>query len=805
MLRNYLTTALRAIKRNWSYTTINVVGLTFGLACCLLVFLAIRYELSYDRHHTHAGHTYRLLTGFRDSESNGRNVGVPLPVLAGMRSEYPELRRQLTLVHEKEGVVRTRTGEKFEEKSGIMAFVEPEYFRLFDYTWRQGSAESSLRNPNTVVLSERFARKYFGSTNPIGQTLRVGNKMDFVVTGLVQEPPVTSSLPFEVFLSSASLKAYGANTAWDDWYSNSSQAQIYLRLPEGKAPADLERQLVGFVNKHYSPEDAKNRFFELQPLTEIHFDSRTNNFANRTVSKKTIWAMALIGLFILLTACVNFVNLATAQALRRAREVGVRKVLGSTRAQLVRQFLSETGVLTFLSVVLAVVLAHGAMPYVVELLDIKLTASALLDPQILLFLLALALCTTLLAGFYPALVLSGYQPVLALKGKLRQVGTGQLSLRRGLIVGQFAISQMLVIGTIVAYSQMEHFRSADLGYDKEAVVTVPLPGVHQPGQLEALAAKLQGQTGIRSMSFSLSTPSSRGNWWTSIRFENAEKNADFLVVMRPADTAYFNTYGLKLIAGRTFLPADTMRELVVNESFVKEMGLASPQQIIGKNMSIGGDNIKRPIVGVVRDFNVFSLHKRTQACVITPYRENYTLLNIKLATSQGGIENMRRLLGTIETAWTATFPDFVFRYEFVDKAIDDFYRNEARLFSLFRLLAGIAIFIGCLGLYGVVAFMAESRTKEVGIRKVLGASVANIFGLFSVEFVKLVAVALVLASPVAWYVMSQWLAGFEYKIDIEWWMYVLAGVLAIGIALVTVSFQAIRAALMNPVKSLRGE
>jgi ABC-type antimicrobial peptide transport system permease subunit len=802
MLRNYLTTALRALRRNWNYTLINVVGLTFGLACCLLLVLAIRYELSYDRHHAGADRIYRLVTAFRNSESDGRNVGVPLPMLAALRSDFPDLRNQVTLVHEAEGVVRMSATNKFEEQEGVMAFVEPAYFRLFDFQWKSGSPETSLANPNTVVLSERMARKYFGTRNPMGQRIRVENKADFVVTGVVQDPPLTSSVPFEVLLSFASLKAYGADTGWDDWQSNSSQAQIYLKLPAERTPEAMERQLVTFLRKYQKPEDAKNLRYELQPLTQIHFDARTGNFANRTVSRETIWAMTLIGLFILLTACVNFINLATAQALRRAKEVGVRKVLGSSRAQLVRQFLGETGILTGLAVVLALLVAYLALPNVVDLLNVRLDPSALFEPTILGFLLLLALGTTLLAGFYPALVLSGYR---ALKGKIRSVGTGSLTLRRSLIVGQFVISQVLLIATLVAYAQMQHFRSADLGYSKDAVLTIPLPDKKEPGQLKALWAKLAGQPGIQSMSYSLSTPSSNGNWYTSFRYGNAEKEADFGVVMRPADTAYFRTYGLKLVAGRIHQPADTVREMVVNESFVKKLGLQDPTQVLGQFITLGGSSVRKPIVGVVNDFNTFSLHQRTQPAIITTSEETYSRLSIKLAPQQGGTQALSQLLKTVETAWTSTFPDFVFTYEFLDDALDAFYQNEERQFTLFGLLASIALFIGCLGLYGVVAFMAESRTKEVGIRKTLGASTLHIFGLFSVDFLKLVLIALVIASPVAWYVMNEWLQDFEYKITIEWWVFALTGTLAVGIALLTVSFQSVRAALMNPVKSLRSE
>ncbi|QDK77922.1 FtsX-like permease family protein [Spirosoma sp. KCTC 42546] len=817
MLKSYLTTALRALKRNWSYSVINVLGLTLSLACCLLLFLAIRYELSFDKHNAHAAQTYRLVSFNKKNNTDRGNVGIPLPALAALRNDFPNLKHDVTMVNRIANVVVTvgqKSGvpaKKFQEGDGVVAFVEPEYFRLFDFGWKNGSPQTSLNNPNTVVLSEQMAQKYFGTGDPMGKTLRVENKMDFVVSGVVQNLPATTSMPFEVLLSFASLKQFGASTNWDDWQSTYGGAQIYLKLP-GTADdqlvesAQMDKQLVAFVNKYQKPEDARDLVYALQPLTSIHTDTRTDNYAKRTLSMEMIWAMGLIGLFILITACVNFINLATAQAIRRAKEVGVRKVLGSSRSQLVRQFLGETGVLTGMAMVFGLFLAQAALPYVGELLNIKPGAATLFDPTVIVFLITLGVLTTALAGFYPALVLSGYQPILALKGKIRSSGQGginQLTLRRGLIVGQFAISQLLIIGTIIAYYQMKYFRSADLGYSRDAVLAVNLPEKN-PGQLESLKAKLTGLPGIQSISFAMTTPSSSSNWSTGFRFGNADKDSDYGILMRPADTAYVRTYGLHLIAGRMYQPGDTMREFVINEAFMKRLGFQKPEQVIGKFMTVNGETLKKPIVGVVKDFNSFSLHQHIEPIILTSYRDQYRSLGVKLTPGQS-TEAISQLIGKVETAWNATFPDFVFKYEFLDQRLANFYKSEERMYSLFQLLAAIAIFIGCLGLYGVVAFMAETRTKEVGIRKALGATTANIFGLFSFDFVKLVLVALVLSSPLAWYVMNQWLQKFAFKIDIEWWMFALAGILAVSVALLTVSFQSIKAAMMNPVKSLRSE
>ncbi len=803
MLRNYFITALRNLKRNASYALINVVGLTLGLVCCLLLFLAIRYELSYDRHHTQAEHIYRFISYSKSAESNKYNSSIPLPALAALRNDFPTLQRDITMTFGTEGVVKVQNGAasiaKFKEESGVMAFVEPEYFRLFDYQFKSGSSASSLNNPGTVVLSEQMARKYFGTADPVGKTIRVGNKMDFQVTGIVEDPPVTSSIPFQVLLSFASLKQYGPGVGWDDWETSTSAIAAFVLLPPGMQPRQMERQLVDFSQKYLRPEVAQDQRYQLQPLTDIHFNAQTLNYAGRTMSKQMIWTMSLIGVFILITACVNFINLATAQSIRRSKEVGMRKVLGSTKGQLIQQFLAETGVLTVFAILLALVVAHIALPYMSRLLNIQLGLEVLYDTQVLVFLLLLTALATLMAGFYPAMLLSGYQPVQALKSGIPRSG-GRVSLRRVLIVFQFAISQLLLIGTIVAYNQMQYLRSANLGFSKEATLVIPIPD-NQLTHLQSLRAKLTNLPGIASLAYGISAPSAPNNWGINFRFEGADQDANFPVILRPADTAYIRTYGLQLVAGRLYLPADTIRELIVNETFARNMGFKNPSQIIGKRIALKYNPLK-PIVGVVKDFKLFPLHKQTEPCVLTTFYMAYNTLGVKLS-SQQGTGTIAPLLSSIERAWSDQFPDYVFKYEFLDEVLDSFYKSEEQMYFLFQLLSIIAIFIGCMGLYGVVAYMVETRAREVGIRKALGASSGNIFGIFSLDFIKLILVALVLASPIAWYFLKQWLQDFAYKTEIKWWVFVTAGGFTMLIALLTVSYQSIKAALMSPIYNLR--
>jgi ABC-type antimicrobial peptide transport system permease subunit len=764
----------------------------------------VRYELSFDAHNPHVDKVYRIAKHVKAQGDKGYNTGVPLPLLGALRSDYPEIKNLLTCTYAMRSTLITigegPSRKKFVDPAYAVSFIGPEYFNLFQYKWLKGSPTSSLGNPGSVVLTESQAKKFFGTGNAMGKTINVNNQKSFVVTGLVQDPPATTSFPFNVMLSFSSLKDYGAFTNWDDWVSTYGGGQMYVRLPESISEERMEQNLAQLNKKYRDARTVSEEEFVLMPVKDIHFETKMQNYAGRTISKGMIWSMVLVGIFILVTACVNFINLATAQALRRAREVGVRKVLGSTRGQLLRQYFSETGILTIISVLLALLLAQLSLPYVAEILNIQSNDVVFItDPSILIFLLILTIVTTILSGFYPALVVSGYQPILALKGRMRVSGSQQGNLRKGLIVLQFTISQVVLLGTVIAYTQMKYFRTLDLGFEKDQLVSMAIPD-QAPGQLEALRAKLSHEPGIKSMSFSAFTPMSGSNWQTGFTYENNAEPLDFEVVMRPADTAYFHTYGLKLIAGRMYLPADTMREYVINEAFVQKLGFKNPNDALGKRLTIGGSNVKLPVVGVVKNFNTYSLHREIIPCVLTTQRGNYGTLGIKLASGSDP-----ELIERIDKAWSEIYPDYLFKYSFLDETLNSFYKKEEKLYDLFKILSGIAIFIGCLGLYGVVAFMAESRTKEMGIRKAIGASAFNIFGLFSFDFIKLVLVALVIASPIAWYFMNEWLQDFTYKVTISWWIYFAAGIFAIIIAMVTISFQSIKAALTNPVTALRSE
>ncbi len=534
----------------------------------------------------------------------------------------------------------------------------------------------------------------------------------------------------------------------------------------------------------------------------VHYDAEAGNFSNKTISRELINVLWLIAAFILLIACVNFINLSTAQAVNRAKEVGVRKVLGSSKSQLQIQFIVET----FLIVIIAVILAAGisilVLPSVNNLLELSLSFDILNNPAIILFLLTVTLVVTGFAGFYPSIVLSRFNPVTALKSKVTANTSKGISLRRGLVVFQFIIAQALIIGTLIIVKQMDYFMNQPLGFDKDAIVNVPFRPDSTGGKLtDYLRQQLLSVNGVQAVTFSSNTPvEDNNNRFTTLKFDHGTKDKDFQAIVKFTDDKYVPTYKLQLVAGRNLEPSGYTKEFLVNESFVKSLGLKKPEDILNKEVSIWGDIIKCPVVGVVKDFNDRSLRQSVAPLIMATNSTMYRQASIKLTTA-----NISSTMQAVKKIWQQTFPDYVYEYRFLDDKIASFYEQENQLSQLYKIFAGIAIFLSCLGLYGLASFMAVQRIKEVGIRKVLGATAGNIVYLFSREFVILISIAFVIATPLAWYFMNRWLQDYAYRINISWPVFLVAGMAAMIIALATISFQAIKAAIANPVDSLRSE
>lgn len=815
MLKNYFKTAFRSLIRNKNYTIINISGMAVGLSICIMIFIIIQFQTSFDNFHAKRDNIYRVLTEYHhiDAVNIAYGKDVPFPMPTGLKTTFSQIEYVAPIYasHNDQLLIPDNKGASnstFKEDNGVF-FTEPSFFKIFDFPLLAGSY-ASLKDPNNVLLTKEIAEKYFGDwKSAMGKTinLKAGGYIFEHGTEILKVSGILATIPANTDFQLKLVVAYGTgftgslmakSTDWED--RTNSDFGCYVMLPSNISVDNFNQQLRAFSGKVQSPENKDSHI--VQPLSEVHYDTQVGNYSNKTISHELLNVLWLIAGFILLIACVNFINLSTAQAVNRAKEVGVRKVLGSNKSQLQIQFIIETFLIVISAVMLASVISMLAVPYVNQLLELSLLANILNNSTIILFLLFITIVVTALAGFYPSIVLARFNPVNALKSKITANSLKGISLRRGLVVFQFVIAQVLIIGTLIIVKQMDYFMNQSLGFDKDAIINVPFRvDSLRISRLDFLKEKLLQVNGVEAVSFSSNTPVEDGNdMWSTFKFDHAIKESDFKAITKFADDKYVSAYKLSLIAGRDLQVSGYTREFLVNESMMKSLGIKKPEDILNKEISMWGGRIKCPIVGVIKDFNVSSFRQKLAPLLITTNNTMYNQAGIKLATA-----NFSTTMPMVKQIFEQTFPDFVYEYKFLDDKIESFYKQENQLAQLFKIFAFIAIFLSCLGLYGLASFMAMQRIKEVGIRKVLGATVGSIAFLFSKEFMVLVVIAFVIASPIAWYYMNQWLQDYPFRIDISWWMFAVAGAGALIITLLTVSYQAIKSALMNPVKSLKTE
>jgi len=820
MFKNYFKTAFRSLTRNRNYTIINIAGLAVGIAVCMMIFMIIQYQTSFDEFHSKKDRIYRVLTESHHADASTISYAknVPFPMPEGLKAEFPQIEQVAPIYASHNDELQTLDAngapvKNFKEQSGVF-YTAPSFFKIFDFPLLAGSY-ASLKDPNNVLLTKEIAETYFGDwKTAIGKTIKLTGYYS-VGVGLFQFPPVVlkvsgilATVPANTDFQLKLIIAWGTDFTGDtqygfaqpEWNQSSPDFGCYVLLPPNISVDNFNQQLRAYSRK-VLPLDNNNSQI-LQPLSAVHYDAQAGNYSNKTISHELLNVLWLIAAFILLIACVNFINLSTAQAVNRAKEIGVRKVLGSNKSQLQIQFIVETFLIVTSAVTLAAVITILALPYVNQLLELSLSFNIFNNPAIILFLLIVTIVVTALAGFYPSIVLSRFNPVNALKSKLTANTAKGISLRRGLVVFQFIIAQALIIGTLIIVKQMNYFMNQPLGFDKDAIVNVPFRPDSTGSKLtDYLRQQLLSVNGVQAVSFSSNTPVEDGNnMFTTFKFDHAIKDEDFQAIVKFADNDYVPTYKLQLVAGRNLQPSDPTIEFLVNEAMVKSLGLKKPEYILNKEISMWGDVIKCPVVGVVKDFNDRSLRNNLAPLIIATNQTMYRQASIKLATT-----NISSTMQSIKKIWQQTFPDYVYEYKFLDDKIASFYKQENQLSQLYKIFAAIAIFLSCLGLYGLASFMAAQRIKEVGIRKVLGATSANIVYLFSKEFIILIAIAFLIATPLAWYFMNRWLQDYAYRINVSWWVFAAGGGAAIIIALATISFQAIKAAMANPVKSLRTE
>jgi len=819
MFKNYFKTAFRSLIRNRNYTIINIAGLAVGIAVCMMIFIIIQYQTSFDDFHSKKERTYRVLTESHHADAATITYGksVPFPMPAALKTVFPQLEQVAPVYasHNDELQVLDANGtpvKNFKEQSGVF-YTSPSFFKMFNFPLLAGSYES-LKDPDNVLLTKEIAENYFGDwKTAVGKTIKIRGYYS-MGAGLFQFPAtplkvsgILATIPANTDFQLKLVVAYGTDFTGDkeygfeqpQWNQSAPDFGCYVLLPPNSSVDKFNQQLSAYTRK-VQPADNKDSYI-IQPLNAVHYDAAAGNYSNKTISHQLLNVLWLIAAFILLIACVNFINLSTAQAVNRAKEVGVRKVLGSNKSQLLIQFIIETFLIVTIAVILATVITILALPYVNQLLELSLSFNILTNPAVILFLLAVTIVVTALAGFYPSIVLSRFNPVNALKSKLTVNTTKGISLRRGLVVFQFVIAQALIIGTLIIVTQMNYFMDRPLGFDKDAIVNVPYRPDSTGGKLTDYLKQQLLSNGVKAVSFSSNNPvEDDNNMFTTFKFDHALKDADFQAITKFADHDYVPTYKLQLVAGKNLQPSGWTREFLVNESFVKSLGLKKPEDILNKEISIMGGLIKCPVVGVLKDFNNRSLRQDLAPLLIATNSTMYRQASIKLS-----ITNIASSMQSIKKIWEQTFPNSVYEYRFLDEKIESFYKQESQLSSLYKIFAVIAIFLSCLGLYGLASFMAVQRIREVGIRKVLGASVSSVVYLFSKEFIVLITIAFIIASPVAWYFMDKWLQDYVYRINISWWIFIVGGISSIIIALITVSFQAIKAALANPVKSLKTE
>lgn len=804
MFFNFLKTAFRSLFRQRRHAVLNISGLAVALAACIVIFLVIQYEYSYDKHITGYKSIYHIVGTDKDAEGEHYTTGIAFPAIQVIRKDYPQY--QFGELMQNSGVQVTAKntdgallGKKFLENSGVF-YADADMLKILELKFVAGSAES-LKDPINVVLSQSMADKYFGDwKQAIGRRINMDNMAeDFQVAGIFEDVPANTDFPFQIAVSYEGFKKYNTS-GWpiEDWGAISSGHQIYAKIPDVAAVSSFNTYLTG-LEKRYNPDNRNSkRSHFLNPMSAIHFDERFGTNGDHISSKRSLLTLGFIGVLIILMACINFINLSTALAVKRSKEVGIRKVMGGNTRQLQWQVFAETFIVVGIAAIVALALSWLALPYVKSIMVVqeKLT---LFSGGLLVFVVLITVITAFLSGLYPAIVMGRFQPVEAIKNKINTAKVGSVSLRRVLVVLQFAFSQILVIATIIAISQMNFIKNADLGFNKEAILMVyGNSDSITHSRLNAFKDALQSRSDVKSVSFSFDAPSSTNSWQSNFAFDVME-DKDFPICLKMADENYLSTYGIQLAAGRFYGKGDTAREYVVNETLLKKVGIKNPQEAIGKMLRLGGSEPKE-VVGVVKDFKAQSLKEAISPIVIFPRLRFYGSTGIKLDS-----KNLSASRAAIEEIWNKVYPEYVFNAKFLDDNIQEFYVQEERLSTMYKVYALLALFISCLGLYGLISFMVVQKTREVGIRKVLGAGVSSILVLFSKEFTLLIIISFVIAVPAAWYLMHNWLQDFQFRINMGPLVFVAALLLTLFIAGLTVGYKALKAALANPVKSLRTE
>ncbi len=808
---------LRRFSKHKLTTSLHIVGLTLGITVCILIGLFIQHELSYDSYQSKASRTYRINQVWIDFGKKEFHYSTPFPLAEQMRKDVPGLEYVTKIHHPFQSIVEINPTRRFRQENVMM--TDAEFLDVFDVKVVEGNAYEALRRPYQALLTESTAKKFFGNEDALGKTFTYNDSFNITVGGIIKDFPGNTHLPASMLLSFSDNEKYLQTSTTQ--YGSVSGGSTFIVLPEGIRPGSgLITAIQGIYDRFANNQDWAGKDHreeaELQPLSDVHFNSKYAGGGEwvKAINTKWLWFFGIVGIAVLVLACINFVNLSTAQSLGRAKEIGVRKSIGAARFQLIRQFLSEALLLVLFSAILGTIISKLCLPYLNQLSEKQIEFNIFQSPALFLSLLAGIFLTALMAGIYPAWIITRFNPVTALKSSgTVNVAPQSSLLRKGLVVTQFSISVCLLIALLLVGKQMNFLRTKELGFNKDNILLVPLPSERDAKKRALFGNELDNIPGIKTWSLSTSSLSGEGHWGTMMSLVGREDPNRKSVTTIMSDEKFCPLYDLKLIAGRFYNAADSSTvsrsipesqryaRSVVNEKLVRELGFPSNEAAIGRRFWTGMMGWESEIIGVVKDFNTNSLHEEIKPTLMTLYLQYSDKANIKI---QAGAD-VPATINKINLAHKKAYPSGVFEFKFLDQQLDSLYKSEARLYDLFKIFSVLAMLISCLGLWGLITYAAQQRIKEIGVRKVLGASVPDIVSLLTKDFLLLVCIAIAIAAPLAYWGIHKWLQDFAYRTDIGWKAFALAGIASILIALITVSYQAIKAAISNPVKSLRTE
>jgi putative ABC transport system permease protein len=822
VIKSYFKIAFRGFWKHKLFTLINVIGLSIGISAALVIYLLVNYDFTFDKFHQDGDRIYRVVTNFSFSGDLGYNPGVCGPLPGAVKSQVTGLAVAAPIFQLSQPNVLIPNNKAAESKFKLqdnVILAGDDYFNVFTYKWLAGSAKTALSTPNQVVLTSAQAKLYFpmlAYAQMLGKTV-VYDDVTTTVTGIVQTITDNTDFTFHDFISYSTALANNnlkSQLRLKNWGGTSPASQLFVKLSPNVRVTNIEQQIAVIFNKNYQPgpdQKGNTHTFKLQPLSDIHFNENYGVFNNgRVANKTTLIELFAIALFLLLLGCINFINLTTAQASQRAKEIGIRKTMGSSRMQLIIQFLSETFLITLFAVFISAFMAPVILKLFSGFVPIGVKADLINQPGIILFLVGLTVVVSVLSGFYPAIILSGYKPISVLKNQAQSNGskTRNAWLRKSLTVTQFVIAQFFIMATVLVSKQIYYALHKELGFKKDAIVVINSPWKSRTeGKNKVFIDKLRAISQIEMVSAGRDAPASENTNSTESTYRDGKKEVKMSLAEKFGDENYIKVYKIKLLAGRNLQPGDTNKAFLVNMAYVKVLGFKNANDAVGKHVDNFNGDTRMQIIGVVADFHQESLHAPIAPLAILTSTDHYFNgtfhIALKPQTADGG--EWKQAITAMQAAWKDSYHEDDFEYHFVDETVAKFYENEQHTSTLLSWATGLSIFISCLGLLGLAIYTTNQRTKEIGVRKVLGASVAQIVTLLSTELIMLIILAFVIVTPVAWWTMNKWMQGFADRTVISWWIFALSGTAMLLAAVFTSSFQTVKAAVANPVKSLRSE